>query len=53
LGMLLGKVEYDGHSREQHLSWAISDIQSLRSTSAFGRELTWLSHNPLTNGSMH
>ncbi len=51
LGSILGTVDDLGHSREQHLSWALGDMLALRSDSAFGPALDRLKQSP--SGSVH
>jgi len=51
LGVILGAFAPDGHSREQHLSWAIGDMSKMHSEHAFGPALDRLNQSP--SGSLH
>jgi hypothetical protein len=51
LGVLIGVVASDGHSHDQHVIWAIGDMQALRSFAAFGPALDRLDESP--SGAVH
>ena len=51
LGALLGKAPDGGHTHEQHVVWAIGDMEAMRSDHAFAPALERLSQGP--SGAIH